>query len=209
VREVLKYPQIEKVTLVDLDPDMTALFTTNATLAGLNAHALSSPKVKVINADAYKWLEEDGGFYDLIVIDFPDPSNYAIGKLYTSAFYQVVERRLAQTGLAVVQSTSPIHARQSFWTVVTTIESAGLTTSPYHATVPSFGVWGFIIAGKRPYAPPSQVPVPTRFANGDVIRGLFAFPGDMARVPTEVNRLNNQVLVQTFELEWRRAQKDR
>ena len=34
---------------------------------------------------------------------------------------------------------------------------------------------------------------------------LFNFPKDMSRVPTEVNRLNNQVLVQYFESEWRRG----
>jgi spermidine synthase len=208
-REVLKYPQVETVTLVDLDPEMTHLFKDNPALAALNGLALRSPKVTIVNADAFKWLEEDSGFYDLIIVDFPDPSNYAIGKLYSSAFYQILERRLAATGLAAIQSTSPIYARKSFWTVVTTIESVGLTTSPYFATVPSFGIWGFIIVSKRSYAPPALVPVSTRFVDGKTIPGLFAFPPDMARVPTEVNRLNNQVLVQTFEEEWRRAQKDR
>jgi spermidine synthase len=58
VREILKYPGVQSVTLVELDPAMTTLFTQNPTLAGLNGHALSSPKVKVINTDAFKWLEE-------------------------------------------------------------------------------------------------------------------------------------------------------
>jgi spermidine synthase len=57
VREILKYPGVQSVTLVELDPAMTTLFTQNPTLAGLNGHALSSPKVKVINTDAFKWLE--------------------------------------------------------------------------------------------------------------------------------------------------------
>ncbi len=33
---------------------------------------------------------------------------------------------------------------------------------------------------------------------------LFDFPLDMARVPAEVNRLSNQVLVTTYEQEWGR-----
>ena len=52
LREILKYPQIESVTLVDLDPAMTRLFSSAAQLRKLNEDALISPKVKVVNADA-------------------------------------------------------------------------------------------------------------------------------------------------------------
>ncbi len=205
VREILKYPQVESVTLVDLDPAMTRLFSTAPALRALNADALLSPKVRTINADALKWLEESDERFDFIVVDFPDPSNFAIGKLYSSAFYRLLEKHLAETGLAVVQSTSPLYARQSFWCVVTTIESAGLVATPYHALVPSFGEWGFVIAGRRGYAPPATYPVPTRFLTPATTPALFEFPADMARVDAEVNRLNNQVLVRYFEAEWRRV----
>jgi spermidine synthase len=33
---------------------------------------------------------------------------------------------------------------------------------------------------------------------------LFDFPQDMNRVPAQVNRLSNQVLVTTYEMEWGR-----
>jgi len=59
-------------------------------------------------------------------------------------------RRLAESGVAVIQGTSPLFARQSFWCIVKTLQSAGFQTTPYHAYVPSFGEWGFIIAGKNP-----------------------------------------------------------
>ena len=106
-----------------------------------------------------------------------------------------------------VQTTSPLIARRSFWTVVPTIEAVGLTTTPYHAHVPSFGEWGFIIAGRRPYAcrAAAQLPPGLRFLSLDGLPALFQFPPDMARVPAEVNRLSNQVLVQTFEQEWGRV----
>lgn len=204
VREVLKYPQIENVTLVDLDPAMTRLFSTAPTLTELNQNALKSPKVKVINADALQWLEENRDFYDFVVVDFPDPANFALGKLYTSAFYRLLEKRLSARGQMVVQSTSPLYARQSFWCVVTTLESVGLKTTPYHALVPSFGEWGFILAGRDLYTPPTAYPVPTRFLTPETTPTLFHFPGDMARLPTEINQLNNQVLVRYFESEWRR-----
>ncbi len=203
VREILKHPQVETVTLVDLDPAMTRLFSTAPALTALNGGALASPKVTVVNADALVWLEENTERFDFIVIDFPDPSNFSIGKLYSAAFYRLLEKHLSETGLAVVQSTSPLYARQSFWCVVTTLESAGFVATPYHALVPSFGEWGFVLAGRRPYAPPTAYPADTRFLTPAVTPALFEFPRDMARVDAEVNQLNNQVLVRYFEQEWR------
>lgn len=205
VREILKYPNVESVTLVDLDPAMNSLFSTAPALVALNQGSLNSPKVKVINADALQWLEENRDFYDFIVIDFPDPTNFALGKLYTSAFYRLLEKRLSARGLLVVQSTSPLYARQSFWCVVTTLESVGFKTAPYHALVPSFGEWGYIIAGRQDFSIPAVNPENTRFLTSEILPGLFLFPADMARVPAEVNQLNNQVLVRYFEAEWRKV----
>ena len=205
VREILKYPQIESVTLVDLDPAMTRLFSTAPPLRKLNEEALQSPKVRIVNADALQWLEGSDELFDFVVVDFPDPSNFAIGKLYSAAFYRLLDKHLTAGALAVIQSTSPLYARQSFWCVVTTLESVGFTATPYHALVPSFGEWGFVLAGKRAYRPPAKYEAPTRFLTPETTPALFEFPKDMARVDAEVNRLNNQVLVRYFENEWRQV----
>jgi spermidine synthase len=208
-REILKYPNVERITLVDLDPEMTTLFSTLPLLTALNGNALNSPKVKVVNADAFTWLEQQSDYYDFIVIDFPDPSNFALGKLYSLAFYQTLERRLSAQGKVVIQSTSPLLARKSYWCVVNTLEAAGFTTAPYHAVVPSFGEWGYILAGRGAYVPPTTIPVATRYLTPALLPTLFTFPADMARLGTEINRLNNQVLVQYFEEEWRQVSRDR
>jgi spermidine synthase len=207
VREILKYPGVDSVTLVELDPAMTTLFSQQATLVQLNSGALQSPKVKVINTDAFSWLEQTTDTFDVIVVDFPDPTNFSIGKLYTNAFYALLDQRLAASGFAVIQTTSPLVARQSFWTVVNTIESVGLTATPYHAHVPSFGEWGFVVASRRPYRLPTALPDGLRFLTLHSLPALFDFPADMARLPTEVNRLSNQVLVTTYEAEWGRVAK--
>lgn len=204
-REILRYPQIESITLVDLDRNMTRLFSTAPMLTALNQGALSSPKVKVLNQDALQWLEQNPDMFDLILIDFPDPSNFSLGKLYSSAFYRLLEKHLSATGLAVIQSTSPYYARKSFWCIVATLEDAGFRTAPYHAYVPSFGEWGYIIAGRGAFVPPASFPVAPRSLDPASLKTLFEFPPDMARVPTEVNRLNNQILVRYFEEEWRRV----
>jgi spermidine synthase len=206
VREILKHPAVEEVTLVELDPQMTRLFSDQPRLRALNSDALRSSKVRVVNADAFTWLEQQQGrHWDVIVIDFPDPSTYALGKLYSTSFYQAVDQHLAASGWLVVQTTSPLVARQSFWTVVTTLEAVGLSTTPYHVHVPSFGEWGFVLAGHRPWRAPTALPAGLRFLAVDGLPALLQFPPDMARVDAEPNRLSNQGLVRSFEAEWGRV----
>jgi len=205
VREVLKYPGVESVTLVELDPHMVGLFRDTPMLAALNGGALSSPKLTTVNADAFAWLDTHREMYDVIVIDFPDPTSFALGKLYTTTFYRLVDQHLAADGFAVVQTTSPLIARRSFWTVVATIENAGLTATPYHAHVPSFGEWGFVLAGRRPVRTDVEPPPGLRFLSHESLPALFQFPPDMARLEMEPNRLSDQRLVHLFEEEWGRV----
>jgi spermidine synthase len=204
VREILRHAQVESVTLVDLDPAITQLFSTQEMLTRLNARALLSPKVRVVNADAFIWLRENRETFDFIAVDFPDPSNFSRGKLYTTAFYQRARAALAQDGAMVVQSTSPFVAPRSFWCIDETLRACGFATEPYHALVPSFGEWGFILAAHRPLTAELRLPEGVRFLDARVFATLFEFPPDMQRVPVEVNRLNNQALVRYFEEEWAR-----
>jgi spermidine synthase len=205
VREVLKYDSVQTITLVDLDPEMTRLFSRHEVLTSLNLNSLNSPKVKIINADAFLWLEENQEFFDYVAVDFPDPSSYSLGKLYTTAFYRQLYRCLSERGLAVIQATSPLFARRSFWCVVKTLESVGFRTTPYHVYVPSFGEWGFVIASRQPFRKPDQYLPNLKFLTPELAPSLFHFPKDMAPVEAEVNRLNNQVLVQYYEAEWHKV----
>ena len=203
LREILKYPDVVSVTLVDLDPEMTRLFSTHPYLATLNQHSLTNPRVHVINADAFVWLDRSADSYDFIVVDFPDPTNYSLGKLYTTAFYRLMAKHLSARGLAVVQSTSPLFARQSYWCIVETLKQAGLKTYPYHLYVPSFGEWGFVLAGLHPFEPPVSLPSKLRYLSTSTVPQMFQFPNDMLPVDAEPNRLNDQVLVRYYEHDWR------
>lgn len=203
-REVLKYPDVKKITLVDLDPGMTSLFSTQERFSELNQHSLKNKKLTLHNADAFTWLRNSSEKFDAVVIDFPDPSNYSIGKLYSNTFYKILFDRLKPEGIAVIQSTSPFVAPNSFWCVDTTLKSTGFFTKPYHNLVPSFGDWGYIMAMKDSSKNWfSQLPQHLRFANKESIEQMLYFPPDMK--PTKiitVNKLNNQSLVAYFEEEW-------
>jgi spermidine synthase len=207
VREILKYPQVEKITLVDLDKSVTELFKSNESLTDLNKSSLLSRKVEVINEDAFVWIRSQTSTYDFIVIDFPDPSNYSLGKLYTTSFYREVHKVLADNGAIVVQSTSPFVARKSYWIVDETLKHTGFETLPYHCYVPSFGEWGFILAGKAKPGLPTYLPGGLRFIDAGTMQSMFVFPSDMDRTESSVNTLNNQLLVNTFTEEWSKYSK--
>jgi spermidine synthase len=94
-------------------------------------------------------------------------------------------------------------ARRSFWCIARTIESAGFAVRPYHALVPSFGEWGFVLASVSALDPPRAVRPGLRFLDAPTLASLFVLGPDMAPVEVEVNRLNNQVLVRYYEDEWK------
>ena len=157
----------------------------------------------VVNADAFLWVDSATDVFDFIVVDFPDPTNYSLGKLYTTVFFSALGHHLSDRGAFVVQSTSPMFARKSFWCIDETVKQAGYETFPYHAYVPSFGEWGFVLAMRRAYHVPATLPAGLRFLAATNLATLFEFPSDMERVAMPANHLNDQILVRTLEAEWR------
>jgi spermidine synthase len=69
--------------------------------------------------------------------------------------------------------------------------------------VPSFGEWGFVLAGTHDYVRPTALPSGLRFLNVQGLDALFAFPPDMAPIPMPANQLNSQVLVRTYDQDWK------
>ncbi len=205
LREVLRYPDVAHARLVDLDRKVTELARAQPGLAQLNQHSLDSPRVHVDNADAFQALRQDSERYDVIILDFPDPSSYAVGKLFSVELYRAAAERLAPDGALVVQATSPLFSRSSYWSIVRTLQAAGLSTLPYHTFVPSFGEWGFVLAAHHPLAIPAlRAPEPLAFLTPDLLSQSFAFPPDMAQVEAPINRLDNQALVSRYVREWSR-----
>ena len=210
LREILKYPSVEAITLVDLDPEMTNVAKHVPALGELNQYSLDNPKVSVVNADAFVWLDStEAEPFDAAIIDFPDPNNFALGKLYTTRFYNLLKKKLKPDSSVAIQTTSPLIARNSFWCIIKTIEAAGFSVKPYQTTVPSFGVWGYALAKLEPFDAPTKLPenVELKFLNNQTLASMFEFSAD-TELPKneeiEINRLDNQALVRYYEAEWRR-----
>lgn len=209
LREVAKYSSVEYIHLVDLDPEMTKVSAAVPALGELNRHAFDDPRVHVTNADAFVWLDQTQiEPFDIAIVDFPDPNNFALGKLYSTRFYSLLKQKLKPDSSVVIQTTSPLIARNSFWCVMKTLESVGYTVKPYQTTVPSFGIWGFALAKAQPFDQPTKPPanVELKFLNDKTFSSMFEFPSDTSKPAEEleINRLDNQALVRYYESEWRR-----
>ena len=188
---------------------MTRLFAGQPLLAALNGHAFASPRLHVVNADGYQYLQHSTTDYDLIIADLPDPHTEAVQKLYTREFYELVRAHLAPGGYFVTQATSPFYTARAFWCIAATAHSVWPVVDPYHVDVPSFGSWGFVLAGEKPLDVSAlRLTVPTRFLSDAQIPGLFAFGKDVLQVQyhVEVNTLLRPVLPGYYAQGWSQFQ---
>ena len=203
-RELLKYPQLESITLVDLDPSVAELARSNYNLTELNQHSLSNPKVTVVHQDAYVFIEQDKTLFDIIFIDLPDPKAINLARLYSQQFYQRVKRRLPDNGIVVTQATSPFFAKRAFWSINNTMSAAGFAhTLPYHLNVPSFGEWGFVMACKLQCANHQTLNVDTRYYRPENDAQLFIFTPDISANNEKVSTLDEPNVLHYYLKGWK------
>jgi spermidine synthase len=206
LRELLRYPDVRQVTVVELDPAVVALARTDAQLRALNHDAFDDPRVRLVHTDAFGWLRAASERFDTVVVDLPDPDETATAKLYTVEFYALVRAVLAAGARMVVQAGSPYFAPRSYWSIEASIRAAGFATAPYHVDVPSFGDWGFVLAaaGSTPpeLALPANVP-PLRFLDADTLRLAGIFPADRRRLAVPASTLLQPRVLEYARSEWR------
>lgn len=130
-REVLRYSDVTRVTVVELDPGVTRLARTDPALSALNGHAYADPRLTAVNADAFTWLRTAHDRYDVVISDLPDPGITASTKLYSAEFYGLVRRAVAPGGRFVVHAGPPGKRPRTYWTVDATVRAAGMATRPY------------------------------------------------------------------------------
>lgn len=202
-REILKYSDVQQITIVDLDREVVDLASSHRVLKELNNNSLNDPRVSLVIEDAFGFLKRDNGLYSAIIIDLPDPNDFSVGKLYSREFYEIAKKRLAADGVLVTQSSSPYFAREAFWSIHNTLADVFPEVLPYTSYVPSFGLWGFNAALKRSFDPSQiEIKVPTRYLSEEVAKRLFVLDDDIGPLPSKINRLNNQALVEYYEKSW-------
>ncbi|GAA2790905.1 polyamine aminopropyltransferase [Saccharopolyspora taberi] len=201
LREVLRYPDVRQVTLVELDPAVVDLARTDPRISALNRGAFEDPRVRTVAADAFAWLRENRETYDVVLVDMPDPDSTATAKLYSTEFYALARHAMADGARMNVQAGSPFFAPQAFWCVESTLRSAGVETVPYEVSVPSFGEWGFHLSGGPPRLPADAPPL--RSLDEPTLRAAGTFPPDRRRIPgMEASTLMHPVILQHAQGEW-------
>ncbi|MDR3231736.1 MAG: polyamine aminopropyltransferase [Synergistaceae bacterium] len=205
-RELLKYPSVREITLVDVDEALVELCRLDPRIVALNRGALDDDRVRLVFEDAFLFLRRNREPYDLILIDLPDPNNEALNKLYTSAFYGMVRRNLTPEGVMVTQSTSPWYTRDAFWCIHKTLAEEFPVVLPYHLYVPSFGDWGFNLASSSNLSF-NLTTLPLSWLNRENFDALFAFANDERGSGTKlaVNTLLRPSLLQYYTndtLDW-------
>lgn len=204
-REVLKYDQVQSITLVDLDPEMTRIAVEHPVLSEINQHALEHEKVQVINQDGYTFLEKGTNFYDVIIIDLPDPKSIELGRLYSYEFYKLCYKALKSNGLIVTQAGSPYFAARAFKCIDKTMSHAGFSTVPIHNQVITLGEWGWILGSKSLQKPQFKEAlreldfqqINTKWINREAMTLMTSFGKFFTIDPSdsiEVNTIHNPVL---------------
>ncbi len=199
------------LTLVDLDARVTALFAQHPDLVALNGNALNDPRVTIVSQDAWKFVETSTEVFDVVIADLPDPKSLALSKLYSREFYAMLADRISAQGVIAVQAGSPLFAREGYGSVVHTLAGtrnpvrpgAGLSVIPYHAYVPSFGDWGFVLATPQVLAPRAlTLPAGLRYLTAAVWQEAQVFGADTAELPAAVNSLQSHALVGYYNAGW-------
>ncbi len=207
-REVLKYKNIKKIDLVDLDPKMTELAKTHPVLTAINKGSMNSEKINIINSDGLKYLEDSEKFYDVIIIDFPDPDTMDLMHLYSRHFYEMVKKSLSKGGIFVTQASSPYFTPRVFLSIEKTIQSAGFETVKYHQGIPTMGDWGFICGAvnegnlQKKFEKINFSGIQTRFLNNEILNASLVFGKDVFegidKKDIRINTKNNPVLYKYY-----------
>ncbi|MCB9932237.1 MAG: polyamine aminopropyltransferase [Planctomycetes bacterium] len=169
--------------------------------------------VEVLNVDAAKFIEQFEGSFDVIIADFPDPNSLDLSRLYSKGLYTHVLGRLSRDGVFVQQSTSPFHAKEAFLCIGRTMRASGLAPVPYHDNVPSFGEWGWWIAGhagfvdeaglRRRLEAVREVPVPVHYLSCETIRASLLWgKGALESENDDINTLTRDRLFEYYQQSW-------
>lgn len=207
VKELLRYSSLKSITLVDLDPAVTALGKSFSKIKTLNNQALLERRVSVYNADAWQWLDQEGDLFDVIIIDLPDPNTVDIARLYTVEFYKKIDRRLSVGGVMLTQASSPWVERRAFWSVASTLESVFSSVNAVYSQVPSFGPWGYIMASNSPAQKNRNIAEGTRYITDDNWRFTLEHPNDLPPLEMPENHLQTLLLMQYYNEDYQALQK--
>ena len=218
LRELCKLPDVEAITVVDIDPELYE--ASKVYLPHMHHGASDDPRCTILFGDPRGTVATLAGPFDVVYADLPDAvSGTNTASLFTQEFYHAIKRYLSAGGLYVTQA-GPAHHRdcEFFASVLRTLESVFRYAIPYSIAVPSFGVpWGFVIAGDAiDPARSDSIDLPGKLArlDGDDLRSydsishqhMFSLPKQLRTALAGAGRIisdSDKIYVESGPAGWR------
>jgi len=173
-RELLKYKSVKSIDLVDLDPEIIKFAKTNVFMKNLNKDSFSNPKVNITVTDATEWLAKPvTKKYDLVIIDFPDPTTDLLWGLYTVKLYKQVAARLNPHGVVAIQSST--YNTKTFELIYKRLDKVFPFLLGYH-TGASRVFCGFFLCSLKPIKIHRPLPRGCRWMNPEILNQILALP---------------------------------
>ena len=200
LREVLAYPSVKRVVMVDIDKKIISL--SRKYLPSWHRGSFDDPRVELLYLDARKYLAKCEERIDVIIIDLTEPLKGSPSYLlYTQEFYCLAQGRLNPGGILVTQAGSTSWEEMSLFNAINnTLHSAFPSVLPYQTYIPSFGSpWGFSLASREPIPPLSieeidnrisaRISKRLRFYDGLTHQSMFSLPKHLREKMTTESRI--------------------
>lgn len=154
VRELLRYPSIEHIDLVEIDELVVEVCRK---YLPQTAGCLGDPRLAIHYEDGLKFVRHCEDAYDLIIVDSTDPFGPGEG-LFTKEFYGNCYKALHDDGIMVNQHESPFYTQDAYamQRAHKRIVDSFPISRVYQAHIPTYpsGHWLFGFAAKN--ATPSK-----------------------------------------------------
>jgi len=210
LREAMAHKSVERVTMVDLDPEVVEL--CRKYLPNHHRGSFDDPRTNLLHEDARGYLENTADFYDVIILDLVDPlEGGTAALLYTQEFYAIAKARLNPGGVLVTQSgpAGLLSYTECFTTIFNTLGTLFSHTKAAQVHIPAFQtLWGFTIASDTPFpettedyldaALASRLSNPMKYYDGESHRNMFAlskFQRDGLKSETRINKDSDPVFM--------------
>ena len=149
LRECLKYKDIKAIDLVEIDEEVINL--SKHFLKKVGGNSWLDKRLKINICDGCKWVKNiKNNYYDAILIDCSDPSDFANG-LFSTNFYKECKRILKEKGILATQSESPESFKKIHIEIIQSLKSIFKTSSTMYAFVPFYpsGIWSWTFASNN------------------------------------------------------------
>lgn len=153
-RDVLRFPQVCHIDLVDYNPEVLELAKT--IFNPYNFGSLENSRVRVYAEEAFAFVSSIAdNSYHAIICDFTYPTCAEDTTIYSLEWFQQLNRVLIPGGVISTNGLSPDNRTSGYWCLYQTLLSTGLMAKPLQISIPSFqehgyGNWGFFIAAATP-----------------------------------------------------------